>query len=197
MGLDYVKSDLIKRDNAISFIRFVSMTMIVLCHFLQYFNLELAWWLNVGVQLFFTMSGFLYGEKEIDKPIEFFCKQFRKILIPYWCIIIIVSLLHKLLLPSVFSWGKLISALFCVGTIPGMEHLWFVQYILICYLLCPYLLFLKNAIMKCSTEHRIAIVLVLFLLFQYVGFTFNGYGMIPNRISCFLCGVIFSEGELQ
>lgn len=43
VGLNYVKSDLIKRDNAISFIRFVSMIMIVLCHFLQYFNLELAW----------------------------------------------------------------------------------------------------------------------------------------------------------
>ena len=50
-------------NGGISLIRFISTIMIVSCHFLQYFNLELAWWLNVGVQIFFIMSGFLYGNK--------------------------------------------------------------------------------------------------------------------------------------
>lgn len=61
-----------EHDNAISYIRLLSMVLIISCHFMQYFEMELAWWLNVGVQIFFTMSGFLYGKKEIDRPIIFF-----------------------------------------------------------------------------------------------------------------------------
>lgn len=99
-------------NNAISSIRLISMIMIISCHFMQYFEMELAWWFNVGVQIFFVMSGFLYGSRTIDKPIEFLCKQFRKILIPYWTIIISVSIIHKLFLPTVFSWEKVISAFF-------------------------------------------------------------------------------------
>jgi len=183
----------ISRDNAISYIRFMSMTMIIACHFLQFFDLELAWWLNVGVQVFFTMSGFLYGSKEIDQPIVFICKQFRKILIPYWIIILFVSLVHKVCMPAVFSWGKLISAVLCIGTIPGMEHLWFIPYILICYLVLPYLLYIKKATRAYPTSQIIKIAIGLILIFQFIGFTFEGYGMIPNRLSCFLCGVILSE----
>lgn len=184
-----------KHDYAISAIRFVSMLMIIACHFMQYYEMELAWWFNVGVQVFFTMSGFLYGKKRIDKPLEFFYRQFKKILIPYWSIIIIVSIIHKLCFPGVFSWGKAISALFCIGRITGMEHLWFVQYILICYLLLPYLLYLREAIDALISEYKLLSIVLLCTAIQFVGFTFNGYGMVPNRISCFVCGVMLATLE--
>lgn len=40
------------RDIKISFIRMIAMFSIILCHFFQYYHLELAWWFNVGVQVF-------------------------------------------------------------------------------------------------------------------------------------------------
>ena len=57
-----VKSE---KNYAISLLRFIAMIFIVICHFFQYYNLELAWWFNVGVQIFLCISGFLYGNKKI------------------------------------------------------------------------------------------------------------------------------------
>lgn len=184
-----------KPDYAISAIRFISMLLIITCHFMQYLEMELAWWFNVGVQIFFTMSGFLYGQRTIYSPVGFVCRQLKKILIPYWCILFVVSVVHKLFLEDVFSWGVTIAAFFCVGRIPGMEHLWFVQYILICYLLLPYLLYIKRSIKDYSSVQRWAIIAGLFVALQFVGFTFKGYGMIPNRISCFAAGVFLPSGN--
>ena len=51
---------------------------------MQYLNIELAWWFNVGVQLFFVISGFLYGGKTItDQALKietlFFKKYIKKL----------------------------------------------------------------------------------------------------------------------
>ncbi len=39
-------------DYSISMIRAMSMVAIITCHFMQYLDIELAWWFNVGVQVF-------------------------------------------------------------------------------------------------------------------------------------------------
>lgn len=95
-----------QRDNAISAIRFIAMLMIITCHFMQYLNIELAWWFNVGVQLFFVISGFLYGGKTITDPLEFYKKSFVKILLPYWIFLIVAVIVQRILVPDVLSWGK-------------------------------------------------------------------------------------------
>lgn len=45
------------RDYAISIIRVISTSFIVICHIMKYYDCELAWWFNVGVQIFLCMSG--------------------------------------------------------------------------------------------------------------------------------------------
>ena len=60
------------------------MLLIVACHYLQYYNNGLAWWLNVGVQVFFVISGYLYGIRDIDNPLAFL-KEFS---LKYWSRII-------------------------------------------------------------------------------------------------------------
>lgn len=71
-----------------------------------------------------------------------------------------------------------------------MEHLWFVQWILICYLVLPYLSFLKREIVEFSVLDKIMTTIGLFIIITFVGFSFNGYSMNPNRITCFVCGVL-------
>ena len=44
---------------SISTIRAISVLMIFFCHILQGIDSIMAWWLNVGVQIFLFMSGFL------------------------------------------------------------------------------------------------------------------------------------------
>lgn len=64
-----------QRQASISMVRFIAMILIVVCHMFQYYDHELCHWFNVGVQVFFVISGFLYGTKEIDNPITFTCRK--------------------------------------------------------------------------------------------------------------------------
>ena len=56
------------KNLTISMIRLLAMLSIIACHFCQYYNNEWAWWLNVGVQVFFIISGYLYGNKSVSSP---------------------------------------------------------------------------------------------------------------------------------
>lgn len=185
-----------RHDYAISAIRFISMLMIITCHFMQYLEIELAWWFNVGVQIFFVISGFLYGGKSIEKPVKFYVKAFKKLLVPYWIFVTIIAIIHKLFVPAAFSWGKLALALLCVERLPGIEHLWFVQKILICYLLLPLLLLIKKELIEKSSAKAVVCTIFVFILLQFAGFTFNGYAMSANNINCFVVG-IFLAGVFQ
>lgn len=60
------------------------MLMIILCHIFQFYNCILAWWFNVGVQIFLCVSGFLYGGKNIDNVTQFYTNRIKKILVPYY-----------------------------------------------------------------------------------------------------------------
>ena len=51
-------------SNKLNLIRIISMIMIVICHYLQFYDNYMAYWFNVGVQIFFLLSGVLYGCKE-------------------------------------------------------------------------------------------------------------------------------------
>ena len=47
------------RNYNISVIRGIAVCMIVSCHIFQGLHIELAYWMNVGVQIFLCMSGYL------------------------------------------------------------------------------------------------------------------------------------------
>ena len=43
--------------------------------------MAIAWWLNIGVQVFFCISGWLYGGKKITGPTTWIWKNYVKILV--------------------------------------------------------------------------------------------------------------------
>ena len=69
---------------SISTIRAISVLMIFFCHILQGIDSIMAWWLNVGVQIFLFMSGFLISSKEINNFYKFIKERLKKILIPVY-----------------------------------------------------------------------------------------------------------------
>lgn len=71
------------QSTAISYLRVLALIMIVLCHFLQELNCKWAWILNIGVQSFFLISGYLYGYKQISKWTLWLVKRIKKVYIPY------------------------------------------------------------------------------------------------------------------
>lgn len=180
------------RDVSISVARFVAMVMIVVCHMFQYYESELAYWLNVGVEIFFVISGFLYGSKEIDAPIDFIVRNFKKILIPYWLFLLAAIAAYALLTPSALGLRSIIRAFTCSGTMTGLGHLWFVGYILFCYLLTPYLYWLRKYVQKCSIRKTVLIYLGIFVAVQLLGYLFHSY-FKPERISCYILGFFLAD----
>lgn len=78
------------KDYSVSLIRLVAMYLIVTCHVFQYFDHELAYWFNTGVQLFLFISGWLYATKIIDKPASFLKRTLTRLLSDYCIFLVLV-----------------------------------------------------------------------------------------------------------
>lgn len=176
-----------ERDVSISVVRFIAMLMIIACHFLQYYENELCRWFNVGVQIFFVISGYLYGQKSIEKPLDFLIRGFRKVLVPYWMFLILAIILYTLFAKIHISVVSITKAFFCAGTIEGLGHLWFVGYILFCYLITPYLYWIRKGTDSFSFAKSFGCYFLLFIAIQLIGVIFDSYFQ-PDRIACYIIG---------
>lgn len=180
------------RNSAISSIRMLSMLMIISCHIMQYYDCELAWWFNVGVQIFLCISGFLYGQKNINNVTDFYNKRLKKILIPYYLVFIPFGIIEFIFARDAFAIKDFAMGMVLCSTIKGAGHLWFIPTILMCYLITPLLQGYRN---KCVEGKRtILIFTVLGVIITSVfiqGFTtFN-----PAWICCYLLGYALGMNE--
>lgn len=178
----------IERDYSISFIRLLAMSFIVICHIMQYFDFELAWWFNVGVQIFLCLSGYLYGKKKKIDTIKFYIRNFFKIFISF-CVVIIPFIIIEYL----YNFIKLdivIDVIIGVKYIPGGEHLWFIATILLCYFLTPFLFDYFNYIKNKKK------MLVYFILLLYIIYVVNS-SFVPHFrpawISCYVIGFFLAR----
>lgn len=180
----------------ISFIRLIATTLIITCHIFQYQNNELAWWFNVGVQIFLFMSGYLYGQKEITNCKAWYKSRFKKILTPYYVYIGIVSIVYFIFFRDLFNIRSLVINIlnlqyFKTG-ITGLSHLWFITFIIICYLITPILQEIYN---NYSSKNEFVYwcqlgVLILYLqALNYVGFI----NISVANLSCYILGYFISR----
>lgn len=163
---------MVVKNYSLSIIRLFALLLIISCHILQGLDSKLALWANLGVQLFFFLSGYLYGKKKIKDTKDFYIKRIKKVLIPYDVICIIALLLGTFILDYKYSMIHIIGCLLGFGGIIGnvsiISHTWFVTYILLCYLLLPILQKVFNEkTFKKNFINFISIVLFLQLLQFY------------------------------
>ncbi len=174
---------------AISIIRVIAMILIVSCHITQGYDKQIAFFLNVGVQLFFLISGFLYGKVEIPSMIDFYKKRIVKIYLPFIIVVLLFTGIYKIFGVESLSWRQLIPYAFNLQAfatpIEGFNHLWFLSVIMICYIITPmvkYLLrnkpylFLSLLVLGCVVEfvfvqkmYSIAAWIVLYLFGMCMG----------------------------
>lgn len=76
-----------------------------------------------------------------------------------------------------------------MGVIKGIGHLWFVGYILFCYLITPYLSSLASYLDKLNINRLIFIVLSLICICSVIGVLTHSY-FRPGRIMCYIAGFI-------
>lgn len=183
------KADIETRNYNISLLRLIAMVSIIVCHFLQFYNHEAAWWLNSGVQVFFIISGYLYSRKKFDNPVEFYKKSFLKIYIPYIIFTLVMTVLYLLFNKSAFSIATFIKMIFCLGYYSGLEHLWFVSYILFCYLFTPLMFRFLSFIEDKKECIKLIIIALLFIAFFAVSILTKSY-FNPVRIVAFFIGYV-------
>ena len=126
----------------ISFIRFISIILVLICHVLQAMNNRGCYYFNIGVYFFLFISGYIYAKKGIDNFILFYKKRFIKLLIPYYFLIFII-LIVDIKTGETITIKGLLSSLMCLQwygySIPQCGHLWYISCILFCYILIPLL----------------------------------------------------------
>lgn len=186
------------RNSGISAIRGIAMCMIVSCHFLQEFGNELAFWMNVGVQIFLCMSGYLYGNKKIENVTLWYKKQYLKIMKPIWVLltiltaVIIVSGMGQL---SVTSLGLSYLGVAGFGTLPELTHTWFITYILCCYLITPLLQAIE---IDRKENQRYFIFKILFVLAVLEIFYLSRLvNLLPQYIACYIVGYYFAKHQMN
>ena len=173
---------------SLSVLRLIAMLLIISCHYCQFYDNEWAWWLNVGVQVFFILSGFLYGNKKsIERPISWLKRQFIKILVPYYAFLLIAIILYAIYCPQNLSPINVIGSFFCVSTIKGINHLWFVGNILFCYLLTPYLFAIVEYFCAKSIVRLLFIMFSICCILSVVGIYTQAY-FRPGNILCYIVG---------
>ncbi len=183
---------MINRDYSISFVRLVATVFIIVCHIYQYFCVGLTFWFNVAVQMFFFISGYLYGNRKIDDVISFYGKNFKKILVPYYlCVIIIggMGLIFKGDTCNLHDIGKLLI-LDAANNYMPLHNLWFIAYILLCYLMTPFV----NKFLDRIEEKKSYIMLlevVLFTLGVYIFFEHYATFYKSLWIICYLVGIFY------
>lgn len=133
---------------AISYIRGIACILIVACHIFQSSNhLDMAFLLNIGVQLFFCISGLLYGKKVVTSWPRFVKGRFLSLYMPF-----ILFALPVLLYVSI-SYGGIDAINYIAyltmgqvifGEIVQLAHLWFISAIVICYVFVPILQMLRK-----------------------------------------------------
>ena len=134
-----------KTDSRLNCIRAVAVVMIVFCHFFQIIGLlDVAFWLNTGVQIFFVLSAYLMSQKQFSSRgdvWQFYKKRILRIMIPMWiytaCLVLVLLVLRIHIAPIAILLYALGLAGFAPSGILGLGHFWYITVILICYLLVP------------------------------------------------------------
>ena len=175
-----------KRDLSISFVRMLAMMFIVICHVMQYYDVELAWWFNIGVQIFLCISGYLYGRKRILDILVFYRKNFVKILIDYEIVVFAAVAATVLFTDTVITVEEIAEAVLTVSTIAGGAHLWFIPTILMCYLLTP---LYERIFSRAEQSHKLLVpaAVLLFVMNELVFRQMFSY-FNAAWVNCYLIG---------
>lgn len=97
-----------KYDYSVSVTRVCAMFFIIICHLGSYFGLvPVGQFFNVGVPIFFLISGYLYGDKKIFDTGKWIKGRLVRIYVPLllWGIVMMgLILLRGQTLPGIKEW---------------------------------------------------------------------------------------------
>ena len=143
-----------------TWLRAASAIMILMCHYCIQCETpvitSLAHIFNIGVPLFFILSGFLTGYLGIKGSIlSWYVKRFKRIFVSFWIFLFFLSVVHFLrgYEAAISDWMMIFLGLQgSVVGIPGAEQTWFLSVLLLCYLLTPMVLRLSDRVYQRKSQ---------------------------------------------
>lgn len=128
--------------------RLIAITCIIFCHIATELGIaSVAQLLDVGVQFFLFISGYLYAFREIEDPRDWLKKRYLRVTVPcliYVAICFVLSLIFKwtfsptslVLYPlNAEGYYHVFEFIPQIQLITGTQHLWFITALFLCYLL--------------------------------------------------------------
>ena len=124
------------------------MLAIIICHVLQVYANRWAYVFNIGVQVFLTLSGYLYGKRIISNWKSWSIGRIKRVYVPMFMFLIAVLPFYLFFHKEVFSWKAYglnylnlqgIPFVMGGGMVQGIRHLWFITAIMFSYLATPVL----------------------------------------------------------
>lgn len=178
-----------RESAAVSYLRAAAFLSIVACHYLQAYHCAAAWVMNIGVQVFLCLSGYLYGHKVVAHPVQWLRRRVRKLYVPY-ALMVVATLAALVLLTDIRpTLTAVVNYTLCLqglkGGVPhsGLEHLWFLTAILLCYLATPFLQWLRGRF----TPPVLAVFILIGVL---------QYGVLHYSLFCFSWFYLYALGYL-
>lgn len=166
---------------AVSFVRVISMLLILLAHFFSWKNINTFQIATVGVAAFLFISGYLYGVKSINNRMEWFIRRVIRVMIPFWILSLVLSIylfFHEYdKNVAIFSFLEtffnlqgihfIVHIPFKLGNyhVAGLSHCWFLTVIMLCYLLVAVI---KNTKVEQFVNTHVNFVLVVMCLLHFL-----------------------------
>lgn len=136
-----------RQTDFVTWLRAFAVVSILLCHYVPestnaYIQMS-AQLFNIGVNIFFIISGFCFGlQGEIKEVLSWYKKRLKRIYIPLWMFLIFLMLTY-IALGLKFNSGNLLTCFLGiqgakVGVL-GADHTWFITAILLCYFVTPFI----------------------------------------------------------
>lgn len=186
----------------ISYLRVFSMVCILLCHYVQEVPnglvQQIAQIFNIGVSLFFIISGFCFGiQGEIKSAGKWYLKRLKRVYIPYEIFLLMYFAFFLILGKRIFwrDWGMYVLGL--QGDyfrIPGIEQTWFITPLIVCYLLTPLISLSVPKLKDLAKSVKIIIALVLVAAYIAVCFVpYNNFYIITSPIAFYIVAYVWGR----
>lgn len=147
----------LNRQTWISFLRVIAMLFIVGCHLAVESSIQMiqlaSQFLNVGVQIFFMISGFLFGYRKADDNVfQWYQRRAKRIFPVYYCFLLILLMIYLITGQKLILKNWIVSICCLQGIqiyLYGAEHLWFLSVLCLCYIITPALNVLRRKSSGC------------------------------------------------
>lgn len=167
-----------------TWLRATATILILLCHLVGYggvpYGATMAQLFNIGVELFFLLSGFLFGVNSCRQSLDWgkwYIKRAKRIFLPYWFFLAILFIIHlaKGLVISPYKW--IISFLGVQGfdAVAGAEQTWYITAQIFCYALTPVITYFAQRLKTTESGKRLVMLVSLLVIPLIMAFVSSEY----------------------